>query len=110
MGSNNTEYSFYVDQRYDLSRGKILGAGSFGVVCSAMDLVRQDRVAVKKVLAYCEDDWDARHALREIRLMRLMTPHPNVIWYFSFLLIYSFVYLWYCLSLYIVCFSAGSIH
>lgn len=79
MGSNNTEYSFYVDQRYDLSRGKILGAGSFGVVCSAMDLVRQDRVAVKKVLAYCEDDWDARHALREIRLMRLMTPHPNFV-------------------------------
>lgn len=78
VGSNNTEHSFYIDQRYDLNRGKILGAGSFGVVCSGVDLVRQERVAIKKVLAYCGDDWDARHALREIRLMRLLSAHPNV--------------------------------
>jgi hypothetical protein len=78
VGSNNAEHTFYIDQRYDLSRGKILGAGSFGVVCSGVDLVRQERVAIKKVLAYCGDDWDARHALREVRLMRLLSPHPNV--------------------------------
>lgn len=78
IGPNNAEHTFYIDRRYDISNGKILGAGSFGVVCSGFDIVRQEKVAIKKVLAYCGDEWDARHALREIRLMRLLSPHPNV--------------------------------
>ena len=27
----------------------------------------------------CEDVWDAKHTLRELRLMRLLDYHPNVI-------------------------------
>lgn len=28
---------------------------------------------------FANDEWDARHTLREIRLMKLLGPHPNVI-------------------------------
>jgi hypothetical protein len=72
------EIIFYIDKRYDVSAGKVLGSGSFGTVCSAFDLVRKEKVAIKRVTPYCGDEWDARHALREIRVMRLLSPHPNV--------------------------------
>jgi len=36
-------------------------------------------VAVKRIRPFANDEWDARHTLREIRLMRLLDPHPNII-------------------------------
>ena len=73
--SGNT---YTVDVRYDLSDSRILGKGSFGVVCTAYDTVRQMRLAIKRIRPYANDEWDAKHTLREVRLMRLLGLHPNV--------------------------------
>ena len=72
-------HTFTVSPRYDLSEGKILGKGSFGIVTTAFDKERQTTIAIKRIRPYANDEWDARHTLREIRLMRLLAPHPNVL-------------------------------
>lgn len=69
-------HTFTIDTRYQ--PGKILGRGSFGVVCTAMDTVRRENVAIKRIRPFANDEWDARHTLREIRLMKLLGRHPNV--------------------------------
>lgn len=70
-------HTFTVDPRYE--PGKILGRGSFGVVCTAFDKVRNETIAIKRIRPFANDEWDARHTLREIRLMKLLGRHPNVI-------------------------------
>lgn len=73
-------HSFTVASRYDLSGSRILGRGSFGLVATATDSEQGGKpVAVKRIRPYANDEWDARHTLREIRLMRLLGSHPNVI-------------------------------
>lgn len=72
-------HTFTIDSRYEPS--KVLGRGSFGVVCTAFDKVRNENIAIKRIRPYANDEWDARHTLREIRLMKLMGNHPNVIFY-----------------------------
>lgn len=72
-------HTFTVDSRYVLKDSKILGKGSFGVVCTAYDSVRKIDLAIKRIRPYANDDWDARHTLREIRLLKLLGPHPNII-------------------------------
>lgn len=62
-----------------MSSSKILGRGSFGIVATAVDLTNGRTVAVKRIRPYANDEWDARHTLREIRLMKLLGPHPNII-------------------------------
>jgi serine/threonine protein kinase len=37
------------------------------------------KVAIKRIKPYCGDEWEARHTLREVRLMRLLGVHPNII-------------------------------
>lgn len=71
--------TFTVPVRYDLREGRILGKGSFGIVTTAFDTERQEQIAIKRIRPFANDEWDARHTLREIRLMRLLAPHPNVI-------------------------------
>lgn len=71
-------HTFTVDTRYVLKDSRILGKGSFGVVCTAFDSVRQIDLAIKRIRPYANDDWDSRHTLREIRLLKLLGPHPNV--------------------------------
>ena len=70
-------HTFTVDTRYVLTDSRILGKGSFGVVCTAYDSVRKIDLAVKRIRPYANDDWDAKHTLREIRLLKLLGPHPN---------------------------------
>jgi hypothetical protein len=70
--------TYTLDPRYDLSESKILGKGSFGVVCTAYDTVRKMSIAIKRIRPYANDEWDAKHTLREVRLMRLLGVHPNV--------------------------------
>jgi serine/threonine protein kinase len=72
-------HTFTVDKRYVLTDSKILGKGSFGVVCTAYDSVRKIDLAIKRIRPYANDEWDARHCLREIRLLKLLGPHPNII-------------------------------
>lgn len=76
-------HTFTISSRYNLKQGKILGKGSFGLVSSAIDTKRDDKIAVKRIRPFANDDWDARHTLREIRLMRLLDRHPNVITLFD---------------------------
>ncbi len=72
-------HTFTLSNRYNLREGKILGKGSFGLVTSADDTKTRAKIAVKRIRPYANDEWDARHTLREIRLMRLLDPHPNII-------------------------------
>lgn len=69
-------HTFSVDRRYEPK--KILGKGSFGVVCTAFDSVRGENIAIKRIRPFANDEWDARHTLREIRLMKILGKHPNV--------------------------------
>ena len=71
-------HTFSIDTQYDLSHAKILGRGSFGVVTTALDTQTKTQIAIKRIRPYSNDEWDARHTLREIRLMRLLKDHPNV--------------------------------
>jgi len=70
-------HTFTVHERY--TPRKLLGRGSFGVVCTAHDRDTDTVIAVKRIRPYANDEWDARHTLREIRLMRLLGDHPNII-------------------------------
>jgi serine/threonine protein kinase len=71
-------HTFTIDVRYVLKDSRILGKGSFGVVCTAFDAVRKIDMAIKRIRPYANDEWDARHTLREIRLLKLLGNHPNV--------------------------------
>lgn len=71
-------HTFTIDPRYILKDARILGKGSFGVVTTAYDSVRKLDIAIKRIRPYSNDEWDARHTLREIRLLKLLGPHPNV--------------------------------
>lgn len=71
-------HTFSVSPRYDLSNSRILGRGSYGVVTTAIDTRTNDKLAIKRIRPYANDEWDARHTLREIRLLKLLGPHPNV--------------------------------
>jgi serine/threonine protein kinase len=69
--------TFTLDRIY--SDLKMIGKGSYGVVCSALDLTTGSKVAIKKITPMAKDILDAKHVLREIRLMRHMGKHENVI-------------------------------
>mmetsp|Transcript_30179 Transcript_30179/g.39759 ORF Transcript_30179/g.39759 Transcript_30179/m.39759 type:complete len:582 (+) Transcript_30179:275-2020(+) len=59
---------------------KVMGKGSYGIVIAAVN--KNDtskKVAIKRIKPMAEDEWDARHTLREIRIMRLLGDHPNII-------------------------------
>jgi mitogen-activated protein kinase 1/3 len=69
--------TFHVDERYnDL---KIIGSGSYGVVCSAVDSITQTKVAIKKVVNALEDLVDAGRVLRELRLLRHIDGRENTL-------------------------------
>ncbi|KAG6955509.1 hypothetical protein JG688_00011922 [Phytophthora aleatoria] len=57
---------------------QVLGEGSYGIVCAASDSETKKNVAIKKITPMAGDEWDAKHTLREIRLMRYFGKHPNI--------------------------------
>ncbi|KAK6157088.1 hypothetical protein DH2020_011336 [Rehmannia glutinosa] len=64
----------------DASRYKIqevIGKGSYGVVCSAIDTHTGEKVAIKKIHDIFEHISDAARILREIKLLRLLR-HPDI--------------------------------
>jgi serine/threonine protein kinase len=71
-------HTFSISSRYDFTNCRILGKGSYGVVSQAIDKATNKKLAIKRIRPYANDEWDARHTLREIRLMKLMSTHPNV--------------------------------
>ncbi|XP_022872619.1 mitogen-activated protein kinase 15-like isoform X2 [Olea europaea var. sylvestris] len=65
----------------DANRYKILeiiGKGSYGVVCSAIDTQTGEKVAIKKIKDIFEHSSDAIRILREIKLLRLLR-HPDIV-------------------------------
>ena len=73
-----TGHTFSVSSRFDMGDSRILGRGSYGVVATALDTTLGSDVAIKRIRPYGQDEWDGRHTLREIRLMKLLGNHPNV--------------------------------
>ena len=67
---------FVLDRRYSILR--TLGAGAYGLVCSAKDSETNKEVAIKKVQSVFADLTDAKRVLREIRLISSMN-HDNIL-------------------------------
>lgn len=57
---------------------EMIGKGSYGVVCAALDNQTGKRVAIKKVKNVFDNDADATRVLREIKLLRLL-QHPGIV-------------------------------
>jgi hypothetical protein len=69
--------TFTVDAKYRLI--KPIGSGAYGVVVAAEDTSSGARVAIKKVPAAFTDLTDAKRVLRELKLMRHLGAHDNLV-------------------------------
>ncbi|GKV15502.1 hypothetical protein SLEP1_g26289 [Rubroshorea leprosula] len=70
-------FSEYGDaNRYKIQ--EVIGKGSYGVVCSAIDTHTGEKVAIKKIHNIFEHISDAARILREIKLLRLLR-HPDIV-------------------------------
>ncbi|KAL6644239.1 hypothetical protein ACP70R_015847 [Stipagrostis hirtigluma subsp. patula] len=70
-------FSEYGDaKRYKIVQ--VIGKGSYGLVCSAIDKHTRDKVAIKKIHNIFEHFSDAARILREIKLLRLLR-HPDIV-------------------------------
>ena len=67
---------FDVDSRYTLI--KPIGHGAYGVVCSALDNLTGEKVAIKKINKAFEHLTDTKRTLREVKILRHFN-HENVI-------------------------------
>ncbi|XP_052736039.1 mitogen-activated protein kinase 10 isoform X7 [Vigna angularis] len=77
-GSMEMEFfSDYGDaNRYKIQ--EVIGKGSYGVVCSAIDTHTGEKVAIKKIHDIFEHVSDTARILREIKLLRLLR-HPDIV-------------------------------
>jgi mitogen-activated protein kinase 1/3 len=57
---------------------RVLGTGSYGSVCRAIQLSSGKKVAIKRVKNVFEDDIDCKRILREITLLTKLN-HPSVV-------------------------------
>ncbi|GAB2278064.1 Mitogen-activated protein kinase 19 [Dionaea muscipula] len=74
------ETEFFTDYS-DANRYKILeviGKGSYGIVCAAIDTHTREKVAIKKLNNIFEHISDAVRILRETKLLRLLR-HPDIV-------------------------------
>ncbi|XP_059441410.1 mitogen-activated protein kinase 19-like isoform X2 [Corylus avellana] len=74
------EIDFFTDYG-DANRYRILeviGKGSYGVVCAAIDTHTGEKVAIKKIHDVFEHISDSIRILREIKLLRLLR-HPDIV-------------------------------
>ncbi|PPD95878.1 hypothetical protein GOBAR_DD07100 [Gossypium barbadense] len=65
----------------DAKRYKILGIigkGSYGVVCVALDTQTREKVAIKKIQDVFEHASNVIRILREVKLLRLLRHHDMV--------------------------------
>ncbi|GMM34678.1 mitogen-activated protein kinase [Saccharomycopsis crataegensis] len=74
--------NFFIDSRYEIQR--ILGKGSYGTVCSAIDKkvkdsTRPSEIAIKKVSNIFTKEVLLKRAVRELRLMRHFKGHKNIV-------------------------------
>ncbi|KAE9596342.1 hypothetical protein Lal_00048807 [Lupinus albus] len=77
---SSTEMEFFSEygdaNRYKIQ--EVIGKGSYGVVCSAIDTHTAEKVAIKKIHDIFEHISDAARILREIKLLRLLR-HPDIV-------------------------------
>lgn len=77
---SNSEIEFFTEygeaNRYKIQ--EIIGKGSYGIVCSALDTHTGDRVAIKRINDIFEHVSDATRILREVKLLRLLR-HPDIV-------------------------------
>ncbi|KAH0466714.1 hypothetical protein IEQ34_003952 [Dendrobium chrysotoxum] len=77
---NSPEMDFFTEygdaNRYKIQ--EVVGKGSYGVVCSAIDTHTGGKVAIKKIHDIFEHISDAARILREIKLLRLLR-HPDIV-------------------------------
>uniref|UniRef100_A0A804RJ20 mitogen-activated protein kinase n=1 Tax=Zea mays TaxID=4577 RepID=A0A804RJ20_MAIZE len=75
-----SEMDFFTEygegSRYKIE--EVIGKGSYGVVCSAVDTHTGEKVAIKKINDIFEHVSDATRILREIKLLRLLR-HPDIV-------------------------------
>ncbi|CAF2057095.1 unnamed protein product [Brassica oleracea var. botrytis] len=57
---------------------EVIGKGSYGVVCAAIDTHTGEKVAIKKINDIFEHISDALRILREVKLLRLLR-HPDIV-------------------------------
>lgn len=57
----------------------IIGEGAYGVVCSAVDTTTGHKVAVKRILKTFDTHPMATRILRELKFLRLLSRHENII-------------------------------
>ncbi|XP_057515931.1 mitogen-activated protein kinase 19-like isoform X1 [Amaranthus tricolor] len=57
---------------------EVIGKGSYGVVCAAIDTHTGEKVAIKKINDIFEHISDAIRILREVKLLRLLR-HPDIV-------------------------------
>ncbi|TYH29871.1 hypothetical protein ES288_A01G047400v1 [Gossypium darwinii] len=57
---------------------EVIGKGSYGVVCAALDTHTGEKVAIKKIQDVFEHASDAIRILREVKLLRLLR-HPDIV-------------------------------
>lgn len=57
---------------------EVVGKGSYGVVCSAIDTHTGGKVAIKKINDIFENISDSIRILREVKLLRLL-QHPDIV-------------------------------
>ncbi|XP_010487270.1 PREDICTED: mitogen-activated protein kinase 19 isoform X1 [Camelina sativa] len=77
---NMKEVEFFTEYG-DANRYRILeviGKGSYGVVCAAIDTHTGEKVAIKKINDVFEHVSDALRILREVKLLRLLR-HPDIV-------------------------------
>ncbi|CAL0315877.1 unnamed protein product [Lupinus luteus] len=77
---SSTEMEFFSEygdaNRYKIQ--EVIGKGSYGVVCSAIDTHTGEKVAIKKIHDIFAHISDAARILREIKLLRLLR-HPDIV-------------------------------
>ena len=67
---NVRSVEFLIDKRYEII--EVLGMGAYGLVVSAMDKTKEEKVAIKRISNLFESIGDGKRILREIRLMRYL--------------------------------------
>lgn len=71
--------NFLIDCRYNVLQ--VLGKGSYGTVCSAIDLKCKDKsmLAIKKISNIFSKEVLLKRAIRELKLMEFFKGHKNII-------------------------------
>lgn len=77
-GPPETEFFTEYGEASQYQVQEIIGKGSYGVVCSAIDTHTGQKVAIKKINHVFEHVSDATRILREIKLLRLLR-HPDIV-------------------------------